>query len=555
MLVAAYNDFVRATDQYKDRPASTRQAISRYGVVGEIGSLVSAVKKKLLAEDGPEHWDKCNEEIVWEIGDVIWYCFSLAQVENEGRQVNILTNNIATLKKEIAGKTRRAEKIHAALDPARKDAFLEAAKSFPNTPNLKFSDYQKLAFLTARTDGRVLLQVCLAVLWQLGAELLRHTLPEIEIALNDSLPTRKTNVILGDIAWHLAAVASVYGRSLDDIVAANVKKLEFRSERSERTPLYDEIDRPTEQFPRKMSVAFVSVGPGQSRMYLDGKMLGNTLNDNSHVEDGYRFHDVMHLSNLAFLGWSPVLRGFLKRKRKSRGDRTDEVEDGARAQLVEEVVLKAIHSEGVSLVRERGDLEPGEIIRLFPTRTSITFRLLRIIQEHVVGLEVEANKFWEWEDAIFEGAAAFFELRKHEQGTITVDLEQRSIAFSPIVSIELKGAVVGMGMAMIARSQLAELSERCLTDIERHCLGGDSPIRHIAAKFAILSALGFEAQDVNANNLELTLLPGGRVCTKARDQVRERIWKREAIAHQLMFTETVDGLYCTAIALADANAR
>ena len=77
MLVTEYNEFVLRTDQFKRRSKEERRSIALYGLVGEIGSLLSAVKKKLLAEGGAQSWDKCNEEIAEEIGDVVWYCFSL----------------------------------------------------------------------------------------------------------------------------------------------------------------------------------------------------------------------------------------------------------------------------------------------------------------------------------------------------------------------------------------------------------------------------------------------------------------------------------------------
>ena len=65
-------------------------------------------------------------------------------------------------------------------------------------------------------------------------------------------------------------------------------------------------------------------------IYPDGKFIGDSLSDNAYVDDGYRFHDVMHLAHMAVLGWSPVMRNLLKLKRKSQPT-IDEVEDGARA--------------------------------------------------------------------------------------------------------------------------------------------------------------------------------------------------------------------------------
>ena len=37
-------------------------------------------------------------------------------------------------------------------------------------------------------------------------------------------------------------------------------------------------------------------------MTIDGKRVGDLLTDNSHDDDGYRFHDVFHYSNAVLLG-------------------------------------------------------------------------------------------------------------------------------------------------------------------------------------------------------------------------------------------------------------
>ena len=314
MKAVEYDKFVRSTDQYATKPPKERHGIALYGLVGEIGSLVSAVKKKILAEGGEADWDQPNEEIKEEIGDVLWYCYSLSQIVNGG-SFDILAHDITLLKREIGGKNERAEKISAALDPTSRDTFLAAAQSFPPAGGCSFDDYQTLAFKTARTDGRVLLEVCLAVLYQLGAELLRATLPEIELTLNKNIADRDPNTVLGEVTWHLAAIASLFHLSLDEIVEFNRKKVSFRSERGTPTPLHDEGRDPNEQFPRLFDVAFVSVGPGKSRMYFQGRRLGNDLTDNANEDDGYRFHDVLHLALIAHLGWSPVIRGMMKRKR------------------------------------------------------------------------------------------------------------------------------------------------------------------------------------------------------------------------------------------------
>jgi NTP pyrophosphatase (non-canonical NTP hydrolase) len=535
MLVSEFNDWVRKTDQFEGYDKQSRREIALYGLVGEIGSLVSAVKKQMLGEGGAKNWNIPNDEISEELGDVIWYCFSLAQISYPGDTRNIFIRDIALLKKEIGADDERALKIRAALDDSKRAAFLEAASAFPNTPKMRFSDYQKLAFLTARTDGRVLLQVCIAVLWQLGAELLRKTLPDIELDLNTKMDHRNTDVVIGEIAWHISAIASLYGLSLDDIAEENVKKTEFRSIRAEPTPLHDEKYDNFEQLPRRMEITFVSSGPEEVRMYFEGKQLGDELTDNSHSDDGYRFHDVMHLANAAFLGWSPVLRSLLKRKRKSNKV-IDRVEDGARAKIVEELVLKAIHSEGTRLAqREPSGSNSATTKRLFPTRSHITFKLIKTLQSYVEGLEVRANKAWEWEDAIFNGAETFQKLREHGQGTVTIDMSDRTLTFSPNVSIGLKGLVAGVGTKHVTKVQS----------------GADEARRVLIAETVLLS-LGVEyPTDEWKAGVQIEIVADKQPFVRCTGQVRELMWKRKVIDFEVTISADGEHEICTAIALSD----
>jgi hypothetical protein len=108
-------------------------------------------------------------------------------------------------------------------------------------------------------------------------------------------------------------------------------------------------------------------------------------------------------------------------KRKSRNDRVDEVEDGGRAKVVEELVIKAIHSEGDRQAKAVGRCVLGKPTRLFPHRSQINFRLLKTLRAYVDGLEVAKNTFWEWEDAIFEGCDMFYWLCNEKQGTVHVE--------------------------------------------------------------------------------------------------------------------------------------
>lgn len=532
MLVSAYDAFVRDSDQSLGRPIPERIDIAIYGLAAELGSLVAAIKKRLLAEGGVEQWNIPNEEIIEELGDVVWYCFALARLRNIDKPINIFAHDIDNLKREIGADDERAKRIQGVLDPAKRDEFLRAAEHFPKrTKLMEFEDYQRIAFLTARTPDRTLVEVCLAVLWQLAAELFRHKLPAIERELNQAVVDRPVNHILGEIAWHVSALANIFGLGLSDIAQANIDKVSYRLDRSHPTPLHDEFDIPGERFPRQFEIALVTVSKGRSRMYLHGRQLGDDLTDNSYSDDGYRFHDIMHLANVAKLGWSPVLRGLLGRKRRSKPDK-DEVEDGARAKIVEEAVIKAIHSEGERLASLRGPQPTDLPVRLFTGRSDITFRFLKFIRNFVTGLEVEENRYWEWEEAILEGHEIFYQLRSEGQGTVKIDMDTRSITFDPDVSIPLAGKVVGMGTA---------------TEVEVH-----DAARDVVLKDAILRSLGCPNPTADERSMiTLKELPNG-VSVKAAGSVQQAMWQRQVVS----FQTTVDvsplgGLHATAIALAD----
>jgi NTP pyrophosphatase (non-canonical NTP hydrolase) len=548
MKVAEYHKFVRSTEQYATKPCKDRHEIALYGLVGEIGSLMSAVKKKVLAEGGETGWDQPNEEIKEEIGDVLWYCYSLAQIVN-GCPFDILANDITLLKHEIGGQNERGEKIRAALNPASKDSFLAAAEAFPHAGGSTFDDYQRLAFKTARTDGRVLLEVCLAVLWQLGAELMRATLPEIELRLNQNIADRPSNTVLSEITWHVAAIASLYHLSLDEIVEFNRKKVSFRSERSAPTPLHDDCRDPQEQFPRVFDIAFVSVARGKSRMYFQGRRLGNDLTDNANEDDGYRFHDVLHLALIAHLGWSPVVRGMMRRKRPD----VDEVQDGGRAKVVEELVLKAIHSEGERQAHESGRRSPEGPVPIFPDRSTITFHLLKTLRTYVEGLEVWKNAYWEWEDAICDGCNVFFQLRRYKQGTVHVDLEKRQLKFSPTVAADVLGVTVSLGMGSAGFDD--NEGENVLSTFERESARTHRRIAQtVAAKRGLFETLALSRLEPTPwNRLELLLLDGNRVSVTAFGEVQERIWAIRAVDYKAAFTVMAGQTLCTIAAIADAG--
>ena len=431
MLVSDFQHFVDESDQFKECLPNKRLEIAIQGLMSEIGSVVSAVKKETLQEGGALASGLAKAELQEELGDVLWYVFAVARMDEVAGAEDVFLSNVQELRGEIGKGDSHAERIHKVLTPERATEFLEKAEAFPKKPNRNFRDYQALAWLTARTDGETLLTVCMAVLAQLGAQMMRHLLPEVEHRLNVQLKDRPMRIILAEICWHVAAVATLYDLDLDVIAKANVEKNRFRRPDREPTSLHDR-DRPEdEQLPREFEVEIRSVSPDTSEMWWREGRLGDPLKDNSHQPDGYRFHDVMHLANAAHLGWSPVLRKMMGRKRTS-DDSLDNVEDGGRAAVVEEAIVKVIHAEAARRARIREPEVADEARKLFPAEEEVPFALLKLVQRLAEGHEVYRNKAWEWEASIRSGYDLFQKLRDHKEGRITVNLERRLISFRPL---------------------------------------------------------------------------------------------------------------------------
>jgi NTP pyrophosphatase (non-canonical NTP hydrolase) len=553
--VSTFDTFVRDTDRTVGKSDDERIEVAIYGLNAEVGSVVAAIKKRLLSDGSAEVWDEPNEEIIEELGDVMWYCFSLAGIANAKRPVNIFVHDIANLKLEISAANERAERLQRVLDPSNREEFLRKAAKFPRkTRGMVFEDYQSVAILTARTTDRTLVEVCLAVLWQLGGELFRRMLPRVELELNRSLPDRPINDILGEIAWHVSALAHTYGLALSDIARRNMEKVSFRLDRRNPTPLHDDHCHPSEQFPRQFEISFVTVAAGRSRMYLDGKRLGDDLTDNAYNDDGYRYHDVMHLANVAKLSWSPVLRGLMGRKRK-RDARIDEVEDGARAKIVEEAVIKAIHSEGVRTAMLWGPPRPNTAPRLFSKSSEITFRFLKFVRNFVVDLEVHKNRYWEWEEAILAGHDIFHRLRSEGQGTVVVDLVNRSIDFKPEVCVNLVGRVAGLGSAHVDSAALsdARFVASLATDNHGRHICDELAVRNWVQRLAILDALGIkQPSEGDLEALQVHEVDGKGVGVKAKGSAQRAMWDRRVVGFRTTISiSTTGACNCTAIAVAD----
>src|SRR5208282_82512 len=130
---------------------------------------------------------------------------------------------------------------------------------------------------------------------------------------------------LGDILWYVANVASKFKLSLNDIAEQNLGKVEDRWSLPTGTRrLYDERLPESQQLPRRFEYSFEHRSiDGVAKVVMVDRLSGDSiettgdpLTDNAYEDDGYRFHDILHLAFAACLGWSPVLRKLLRNKNK-----------------------------------------------------------------------------------------------------------------------------------------------------------------------------------------------------------------------------------------------
>jgi NTP pyrophosphatase (non-canonical NTP hydrolase) len=231
---------------------------------------------------------------------------------------------------------------------------------------------------------------------------------------------------LGDILWYVANVASKFDLRLDDVAQANLRKTHDRWANVGATlTLFDEDCPPEQQLPRTFIYRFrpESVGGVTKVVVFDmssGKTVGDALTSNAYDEDGYRFHDVLHMALAARLGWSPVLRKLLRKRRKLQNRQpavVDEVEDGGRAQVVEEAIVAAAYAYAA----DHDYLEGID---------SVDEDLLGHVKRMTAGLEVSSRTTGEWNDAFIAGFEVWRALRLHSGGIVTGDLRARQILFS-----------------------------------------------------------------------------------------------------------------------------
>jgi len=259
---------------------------------------------------------------------------------------------------------------------------------------------------------------------------------------------------LGDILWYVSDAATWLGIDLGRVAEANLHKIADRWAKHDRPmPLAkppvpaipSRRDRgsleparifdgthpePTERLPRHLEIHVANV-PGTANGELPARVLpvwngdpcGDPLGDNAYDEDGYRYHDAFHFAYLAVLGWSPVVRALLKRKRKVT-PRIDDVEDGGRAIAIEEGLSAFV-------------FEAASRAGYFENVDCVDSDVLRLCRRVTASLEVGICTEREWERAILDGFTAWRLLRREGHARLDCNLDARTITARPLTSHQL----------------------------------------------------------------------------------------------------------------------
>jgi NTP pyrophosphatase (non-canonical NTP hydrolase) len=352
------------------------------GLFGEVGSLLSALKKK---RRDVESYIGYNDAILEEFGDVLWYFANIASRANLDLSITAQRmfrglDDWDQVESHEFGTFADIQPRHEFLGPLTTDAFEDGLVRLAGKVGRLLDDVAK-GHVTANRDG-------------LSAHLVEILRAIVDAADNADI-------------------------DLDEAAKRNVEKTLSRWPTTRVfVPPFDLTFDIDEQLPRHIEIQFVEKEQG-GKLYViqkrNGVIIGDRLTDNKVEQDDYRFHDVFHLAYAAILGWSPVTRALFRVKRKSRSD-IDENEDGARAILIEEGISTWVFNHAIKL-------------DFFSNIKTLDYSLLKAVKQQVSGYEVQSCPLWEWELAILEGYKVFRELRRARKGWVVADMNQRSLEF------------------------------------------------------------------------------------------------------------------------------
>jgi NTP pyrophosphatase (non-canonical NTP hydrolase) len=379
-------------DEYQKMAQKTRKELDKsvfyYGLGSESAGLL-AIYKKALRDSEPETiW---REELIEEMGDTLWYLSNISTMHG------FSLNDCAEHKLK------------------RFDNSLVLGESLTFT---QFQEYSEFYRLQKEQDvGLRITASLLGIIAESGAVLYKYQQHIRGKLKNNRMSPKK----IGTILWYLADIATNFKISLQEVAEHNMEKVsELFGPLTIVQGLFDEEFPWDEKFPRNLEIYFYNYSQDEKKkfckLYCNGVFIGDRLDDNNQVGDGYRFHDAIHLSHMAILGWSPVLRSLLKLKRKSQAN-IDNSEDGARAIIIEEAIVAL-------------NFQYAKAKEYFMENDNISTRHLKQIKSLIQDLEVSACSMNQWKKAIIDGFKIYNQLVRNNGGLICVDLRMRTITYS-----------------------------------------------------------------------------------------------------------------------------
>lgn len=369
MLICDYMQQIGSTDRL---PEDNLQPVLM-GLFGEVGSIMTTAKKYYREKEVYTGYQQAVEE---EFGDALWYFTALC------RRLGI---GVDTIISEAANQDGYSKSI-AASD------LLDGPVSHISSVS-ESSDLDK-TFLNLGEATAALLGI--------------------------SSLDEQTHDLLRKFSDSYLQALQVARVSFAKVVRTNIAKARgrFLNPDPSTLPTFDDNFPDEEKLPLHFEIKINQRKSGRSYLQWNGVFIGDPLTDNIINPDGYRFHDVFHLAHAAILHWSPTFRALIKHKRKS-SRKVDEAQDGGRAIVIEEGLTAWIFS-------------CAKHLNFFEGKTSVSFDLLKTVQQFVQGYEVEKCPLKLWEKAILEGYKVFRQVRDNNGGIVIGDRETRTIEYRPI---------------------------------------------------------------------------------------------------------------------------
>jgi hypothetical protein len=346
------------------------------GLFGEVGSIMATAKK--FHREG-EAYASYRHAVEEEFGDALWYFTALC------RRLTIRVDEI------LAGPA--SQETRATLSAANDPSPIPEVATPLTVPGVD------------------------AALLQLGEVAAGLFVLRTSPALAHAKLTAFADCYLGALS---AARANFI-----EVVRKNIAKTRgrFLAPDYASLPTFDHNFPEEERLPAHFEITMDQRSSGRSYLRWNGVFIGDPLSDNILDPDGYRFHDVFHFAHAAILHWSPTFRAVIKQKRKS-DPKVDDAQDGGRAIVVEEGLTTLIFSRAKEL-------------NYFEAQKTISFDLLKTVQQFVMGYEVEDCPLSLWEIAILRGYDVFRQVKSNNGGVIIGDRAKRTIEYAPLKGSKL----------------------------------------------------------------------------------------------------------------------